>query len=211
MDDDAAMDLPEDIDDDAEMLNQMVLQKSGVGFDDAYEYLDWDNPEHREYMRTIQHLEHTSSVLESQLPRAARIVADGLVNEQTTQHICDRAGINRSAVSRWRNDPKVKKIVSLMLRARRMIQAPPVAHRVQLAWRIALRNELENPKVSLAAIDLINKTTATYAPEEKGNAAPTIVLGNFTINNNGHVSMDKPAIDGEAKDITSDAIEIDIE
>ena len=205
------VELSDDIDDDAGTLNQLVLQKSGVGFDDAYQYLDWQNDEHREYMRTIQDLEKASEAIEAKIPRAARIVADGVLNDQTSQHIADRAGISRQQVSRWRADDKVKRIVSLLRRARRMIEAPPIAHRVQLAWRIALRNELENPKVSLAAIDLINKTTAAYAPEEKNNTAPTIVLGNFTINNNGHVEMGTPAIDGEATDVSIEAIEIDIE
>lgn len=191
---------------DEEVLNELVLAKSGLGVDDALEYLDWENDEHREYLLAIHNLETSAGAIEATLDRVARIVADGVVNDQSTQHIADRAQCSTTTVQRWRRDERVKKVVNLIRRARRLINAPPLAHRVQLAWRIALRNELVNPKVSLAAIDLINKTTSTYAPEEKTNTAPTIVLGNFTINNNGHVSMDKAPIEGRAE-----AIEIDVD
>lgn len=205
------VELSDDLDDDNDTLHAMILQKSGAGVDDAYQYLDWENPDHKKYMQTINHLENTAAAVESTLPRVARIVADGVLNDQAVRHIAERAQTNPAAVRRWQAEPKVKKVVELMRRARRLINAPPLAHRVQLAWRIAVRNEIINPKVSLSAIDLINKTMQVYTPEEKGNTAPVIVLGNFTVNNNGHLSHNPPPIDGEAHDVTVDAIEIDIE
>ena len=157
--------------------------------DPLLDHLDWENPDHKNYVLVVQDLARDMAIAAANMTANQRRVAQALAKELNYVKAAEQAGVTPQTVARHSREPIVNRYLRMHRQRTAMISAPTIADRLNMAWRIALKNEHLNPKVSLQAIDLLNKATNLYqTPDTESNQMPTIVLGNFTINNNGTVA-----------------------
>jgi transcriptional regulator with XRE-family HTH domain len=97
------------------------------------------------------------------------------------QEMADKAGCSVQTVSKARNSPTMLRIMALQERTRRIYGAPAQNQRIQMAWRIAKRNEKDNPNTSLKALDVLNKQAGDYSIDLTPNNGVTVNIKEFTV------------------------------
>jgi hypothetical protein len=95
-------------------------------------------------------------------------------------------------------------MIFLHLKIRHYRSGPQKEARMQMLWRIALRNEASNPRVSITAIDIMNKQDGVYKTEETQTVAPSIQINQFFLESGGphlrDVTKARPSIPRHPED-----------
>lgn len=119
--------------------------------------LDSDNPANDQYLRQIEALKRLI-VAQSALLRPTQIeIVKRRHLGKRTKDIADEVEMSPVSVSRNLKDPKAQRLLALLSHLSLMMDGPREAQRINLLSRIANRNELIDPRVSIAAISEINK------------------------------------------------------
>ena len=162
------------------------------------DHLDLNNPDHRRYREIVLQAQRDMAKLLNKMPAKVRKIAVELTFDLSIAKTAERTESSPQTIKKYAELPEVKRYLTLARQRNQMMAAPTIADRLNMAWRIAQRNEVTDPKVSLSAIDLINKATGIYTPEDSKNkdTRPVVVLGNFTLNMHGApVAQQKPEHD----------------
>lgn len=119
--------------------------------------LDADCPANDQYLRQIEALKRLI-VSQSALmyPTQISIVKKRHLGKRT-RDIAAEVELTPASVNRNLKDPKAQRLLALLSHLSIMMDGPREAQRKDFLWRIARRNEVTDPRVSISAIAEINK------------------------------------------------------
>lgn len=157
--------------------------------------LDPNDPQNDDYFRSKKSLEqalHAQTVkIGHRKVQAARLLVEGA----TRADIARQIGRTAQTVSKWSNDPEVRRYVALLTRYRNLIDGPNEELRKNVLWRITAACERERPNISIAAIQELNKMSGAYA-QQNANGPVTVVI-NQSLLPRGELDHGGHTIDGE--------------
>lgn len=94
--------------------------------------------------------------------------------------IIERLKTSYPTILKALTDDKGRKLLSLYQALSTLRRGPSQEARDAMLWRIALREEKTNPKVSINAVDVLNRAEGVYAKHDRLNAHPAkIVVQNY--------------------------------
>jgi hypothetical protein len=99
----------------------------------------------------------------------------------TIKEIAEAVDLQETSVRNACKRPKQRKLAALLAHRQLLLDAPHEAHRRNILWRIAARNEIADPRVTLSAISEMNKMSHNEKVLAAGLTGSTPV--NITINN----------------------------
>lgn len=144
--------------------------------------LDSDNPANDQYLRQIEAIKRLI-VAQSAIMRPTQIeIVKKRHLGKRTKDIAAEVELTPIAVSRNLKDPKSQRLLALLSHLSLLMDGPREAQRINLLSRIANRNELIDPRVSIAAIAEINKMHHQGNVLAKGGNGPSNVV-QIVINN----------------------------
>lgn len=191
--------------DDAELLTSISMDLAGGEVEDPQEFLDWENEDHVATIKHTQALtEKAALLLEDMKPAQRKVALAALSGEKSYTAIAQRADVSIPTVMRYmKEDGPVRDFIITSMKRLEYANAAKREHRLNMAWRIALRNERAAPKVSLDALKLIATQTGEIQQAQQPNTqAPTIVLANFAPPAQQQAE-DKPAIEGASYEVVT--------
>lgn len=97
--------------------------------------------------------------------------------------IAEAAGVTYQAVHVALKTPKMQSFLQMVGQLQRLEAGPSLVQRKGMLWRIAKREEEDDPRTAIAALDLINKQEGIYRPDgELGDGQLIVQVKNFTLN-----------------------------
>jgi hypothetical protein len=126
------------------------------------------NPNNDEFKRTLLNVKaHLRTLTLSMPPRMAQAVK-AYHSLQNYSKVARKYRIGSQTVAKHVKSPKGQKLLSLLTLFHQLIDGPTAIERQQLLWRIALNNEILDPRISIAAVGEINRMqTDTPAAQAK--------------------------------------------
>ena len=130
-----------------------------------------------------------------------------------TATIAEKVGVTPNTVRTALQRDPCRLYMGALAARREYLDGPSVQARAAMLWRIAQNNEDDAPRISISAVDVLNKTTGVYADQQRdlnANAPPTIqVINNFLLGGtpNDAKPVEKTSsdvIDGEFTPVTVD-------
>lgn len=160
---------------------------------DPQEFLDRNHPENDDYMKSLEHVQrqimHASRTLRpKQVNIIKSVFAGDLFTVVAAKHSCHPATVGKLVKS-----PNGQRLLGLLHYHMKLLEGPNEALRRNMLWRIAVREELQDPKTSIKAIEAVNKMHFQRHQIENPNAGDT-VKPQVTININQNV-MPKGKLD----------------
>ena len=144
--------------------------------------LDSDSPANDQYLRQIESIKRLI-VSQSALLRPTQIeIVKKRHLGKRTKDIAVEVDMSPISVSRNLKEPQAQRLLALLSHLSLMMDGPREAQRKNLLYRIAARNELIDPRVSISAIAEINKMTHQGQVLAKGGGGPSNVV-QIIINN----------------------------
>lgn len=193
--------------DDAALVQALTTGLTTNGTADDQQYLEWANHDHQNLIKRLRYLEDRAHTLINRLtPNQQRVALAALTPTRTLKDIAERTQLSPATVSKYlKTNATVTEFLKVSLARRALNAEPSRAWRLQLAWRIAMRSEINNPKVAIAALQLIANQSGELQKQEDGaKQAPTIVLAQFNTTVQAPTNQQPPtsehannALDGE--------------
>ncbi|GAG79689.1 unnamed protein product, partial [marine sediment metagenome] len=86
--------------------------------------------------------------------------------------------VTPQTISKLTNSKEAKALLTLLGYYASLVSGPHIAQRNNMLWRIALANELDQPKTSIAAIAELNKVDLAFREMETGASqkAPVVII-----------------------------------
>lgn len=138
--------------------------------------LDSDSPANDQYLRQIEDIKRLI-VAQSAIMRPTQIeIVKKRHLGKRTKDIAVEVELTPISVSRSMKDPKAQRLLALLSHLSLMMDGPREAQRKNILCRIALRNELIDPRVSISAIAEINKMSHQGQVLAKGGNGPSSVV-----------------------------------
>ena len=164
---------------------------------EALSTVEDDDPYSARYARLCNEL----AALTRQVSRFQRLIPRYVLNGEKANVIAEKLGCSPPTVYAALRNPKVQRILSILEQLNRLQTGPALAARADMLWRIAKRNETVNPRVSIAAVDVLNKQEGVYKPDTAPQT-PTVQVVNFNITaeprpHGERVLPAAPAIEGD--------------
>jgi hypothetical protein len=131
------------------------------------------------YYREITQIHTKMSALSARLPYKRLAIIKALMLGAARTDIIRDLRTSYATINAALNDPECRTYAALMMRSTRLRKGPSLEARAALLWRIAIREEHEHPRTSIAAIDTLNKQEGIYTPDKTDGDGPL----NVTINN----------------------------
>ena len=144
----------------------------------------------------IERLTHQFQIQQQKQTRTQRNITRMYFNDHTNLEIQHKLETTLPTIRRTLGLPRTLRTLSIMQQLNELRGGPSSDDRRNMAWRIAQHNEQASPSVALKAIDLLNKQSGEYIPEETKHQGITINVQNFTIANT------QPQQPAPIKDIT---------
>ena len=147
--------------------------------DDTWEHAELEestyNPANDEFKRVLQSIKLQIRHLSLKMrPRHAMMVKL-FMDEKNYANVAERLASTPQTISKVCNSSDGIRLRQLLTHHQQLISGVSAIEREQLLWRIALNNELRNPRTSIAAISEINKMKAdTEAFKARLEAEKTI-------------------------------------
>jgi hypothetical protein len=134
--------------------------------------LDRSHPVADEYIKNAQHVQRmivaTSALLKPKQVMAVKLRHTG----ENFVDIAEHVKVSPPTISKWLNDPTAKKLLALLTYYQAALDGPNEAQRRNMLWRVAVDNEIEQPKVTISAVAELNKMTITdYNQKNSGSGA----------------------------------------
>lgn len=145
--------------------------------------LDSDNPANDQYLRQIEDIKRLI-VAQSAIMRPTQIeIVKKRHLGKRTKDIAAEVELSPVSVSRSMKDPKAQRLLALLSHLTLLMDGPREAQRRNLLYRIATRNELTDPRVSIAAVAEINKMSHQGQVLAKGGGGGSGNVVQIVINN----------------------------
>lgn len=148
------------------------------------DYLDEHHPENDQYMKSVEHIQRQIMYVNKQLrPKQVQILKTVFSGVNYT-NTAKEHGTTLPTVSRLVKSTNGERLLSLLHYHLKLIEGPNEAQRRSMLWRIAAREEVNNPKTSIAALGELNKMhnfakqldqTAELA-NSSSSATPTVIV-----------------------------------
>lgn len=148
------------------------------------DFLDEHHPENDQYIKGVEHIQrqimHVNKQLRPKQVQILKTVFSGLNYTDTAKE----HGTTRTTVSRLVKSTNGSRLLSLLHYHLKLIEGPNEAQRRSMLWRIAAREEINNPKTSITALGELNKMH-NFAKQLDQNAelanspnskAPTVIV-----------------------------------
>lgn len=130
------------------------------------EFLLENHPANDDYMRGIEHTQRQIMHLSRTMrPKQVQIIKDVFAELNYTQAAL-KNNTTGATVSRLVNSPQGQRLLGMLQYHLTLIEGPNLAQRRNMLWRIAKDAETVDPKVSIKAIDSLNKMTYTEYEQE---------------------------------------------
>lgn len=132
--------------------------------------LDSNNPANDNYLREIAMLKRLIVSESKKLkPKHVEMVKKHHLNK-TNVLIAEELGVAAGTVGKALKQKPALKLLALLRHLALMMDGPREGQRRNFLWRIAMRNELEDPRTAIAAVAEINKMTHQDKQLELGSA-----------------------------------------
>jgi hypothetical protein len=122
-------------------------------------FLAQHHPQNDDFMRSLQHVQrqimHISNTLRPKQVTILKALFSGMTNIAAAKLHSTTA----PTVSNLKNSTKGQDLLSMLQYHQQMIEGPNIAQRRSMLWRIAVREELIDPKTSIKATEALNKMT----------------------------------------------------
>ena len=139
--------------------------------------LDPHHPRNDAYFQNLTDIKNRITAQAAKMrPVQVRVIKLSVTGTHT-RDIAKQANVSTASVRKYTTSEDGKRLTSLIYHLQQALDGASVEHRKSILWRIALDNELNRPNVSVTAIDMINKMSGTYQPQEVSGGV------NITINN----------------------------
>ena len=137
----------------------------------------------------IKKLHGVSERVKQRHLRWARLELEG----KTASEIAKQFNVGYQTVHIALKKPAVKVFQQLVGQLNAIESGPSVAARRDMLWRIAKREEDNNPRVAISAVDILNKQEGLYRPDidADGTGPLQVTVNNFTMNVSEKLLQDK--------------------
>ncbi len=110
-----------------------------------------------------------------------QMMVDMFINGKKLSVIGERFGHGKRWVRNRLEKNAVRDYLHAYWAVLQKTRIPDMEERAKMLWGIAHDNKDHQPRVSIAAIDTLNKMTGIYAQDDGKNAVPSIVINQFNI------------------------------
>lgn len=148
--------------------------------------LDEYHPANTTFFKNIRQLEQALVAASQAAGSATTTVAKMNLRGVTNADIADELGFKREKVARLLRSPEGKKLKTLLYYLQHLREGPNIEQRKRTLWEIAAKNQEEDPKTSISAIQEMNRMDGVGKEKIDQNI-------NVTINNQ---LLPKGALDG---------------
>lgn len=124
------------------------------------------NPHNDEFKRTLINVRAHLRVLTLAMPPRAAQLVKAYHSLQNFSKVAEKYRVSASTVSKHVKSDKGVKLLSLLTLFNDLTSGATAIERQQLLWRIALNNEILDPKTSISAIAEINRMTTDTAAQK---------------------------------------------
>ena len=133
------------------------LKPEDEGLQAPNDYLDEFHPDNDQYIKGVEHVQRqlvhaTRSLRPKQVEILKTIFAGANFTQTAKKH-----GTTAVTVSRLVKSPNGERLLSLLQYHLKLLEGPQEAQRRAMLWRIAQREEINNPKTSIVAMGELNK------------------------------------------------------
>lgn len=144
------------------------------------EYVDIIEPSDP-YYREVTRLQTQMQNLRERIPSKRFRIMQGLLKGKTKKELIQELQTSYPTIAITTRDPECQTYVACYMRTQRLQSGPTLEARSALLWRIALRVELDQPRVSIAAVDALNKQDGTYSRNDdiSGDSGVQVTVNNF--------------------------------
>ena len=147
------------------------------------DFLDRNHPANDQFMLAVEHVQrqimHANSQLRTKQVKILKTIFAG-------QNYTQTAKVHQTTpitVSRLVRSPNGQRLLNLLQYHLKLIEGPNEAQRRSMLWRIALKEELIDPKTTIKALTELNKMhyqsqQLDQALQDSGSqsAAPTVII-----------------------------------
>jgi hypothetical protein len=126
------------------------------------------------YYREITQIGMKISALRARMPPKHVKIMNALMAAQPKIEIIKELKTSYVTIKKVMLSKNVQEMLACQYRSARLRKGPSMAARAALLWRIATDNEHINPRVSIAAVDTLNRQEGVYQKDED-KAKDTIV------------------------------------
>ncbi len=140
--------------------------------------LDQFHPQNHQFYQDLNHIKRqilaTGNRLKPYQREAVRLHRTGMNHTD----IGKKLDISAPTVGKWIQLPEALRLKALMDHFQMLNDGPNAEHRKNILYRIAIDNTQKKPRVTIAAIQEINKMSGSYAPEgQQGNVVNISING----------------------------------
>jgi hypothetical protein len=128
-----------------------------------------------------------------------------LLSGSTPATVAKNHDVTPQSVYNVLRKPKAQEFLHLIAQLKALEGGPTDAQRLDMLWRIAKREELDNPKTAIQALDVINRQKGVYRPDDTKSEGPLkITVNQFVMdaNKTARISNKTNVIEGEFTPVT---------
>jgi hypothetical protein len=169
--------------------------------DDSLAIIDPGDPFFAETTR----LSNKIAALTGRLPSKRLQILRKLLQGRSRQEIIEELSTSYPTIKAATDSQEGQEYLSASLRLQRLRRGPAIDARAAMLWRIACDNEENQPRVSISAIDTLNRQEGVYTNDPLDrNAGVVIKINEFVINNAEprQVEQQSVTVEGEFKPVT---------
>jgi hypothetical protein len=150
--------------------------------DESLALLEPDDPYHQEAMRLTSQI----AAFRRRIPAKRLNIVDEVLRGTPKTEIISAQRTSYATINNTLESRDVQDYVYAKLRLTHLRKGPAIEARAAMLWRIALREEIDRPAISIKAVDTLNKQEGLYRPEEQQADAGLVVnINQFVVNNQG--------------------------
>jgi len=138
--------------------------------------LDPYHPQNHQFYEDLNHIKRqilaTGNKVKPHKREAVRLYRTGMSNKDIGQKL----DIGPATIAKWLNEPECKRLRALCDHLQMLNDGPNADHRKNILYRIAIDNTQKKPRVTIAAIQEINRMSGTYGADAGGSNVVNIQI-----------------------------------
>ena len=127
--------------------------------------LDEYHPNNHQFYEDLTHIKRqilaTGNKIKPHKREAVRLYRTGMSHKDIGQKL----DIGPATISKWLNEPESQRLKALLDHLQMLKDGPNADHRKNILYRIAIDNTNKKPRVTIAAIQEINRMSGSYGSE----------------------------------------------
>lgn len=145
--------------------------------DDEIDIVEPDDP----YFQELTRITNKMAAIRTRRPPKHMAIVTALLNNTPKLDIIKDLKTSYVTIAKVSKDPEIREYVALLMRSTRLRKGPSIEARAALLWRIALDNQHVNPRVSIAAVETLNKQDGTYKDDDAGDGQTIVKIQQFVM------------------------------